>query len=100
MTNSQVYYLDTSALVKRYAREDGSTRVQALCEDEGCAKVIGHIGLVETIAALSKKRRRGELTEDRCAQLVHDFLRDAQNRDYVFVVIDDSVINQAADLAQ
>ena len=100
MTDSQVYYLDTSALVKRYAQEDGSARVQALCEDEGSSKVIGHIGLVETIAALNKKQRQGTLGERNCAQLIKDFLNDTQDNDYIFVAIDDRVINQAADLAQ
>lgn len=49
MTDSQVYYLDTRALVKRYAREDGSDRVRALCEGGDSAKVIGHVGLVEQV---------------------------------------------------
>ena len=101
MTDSNVYYyLDTSARVKRYAQEDGSARVQALCEDGDTAKAIAHIGMVEAVAALHKKQRTGELSEERCIQLVEDFLRDAENLDYVFVSIDERVVNQAVDLAQ
>ncbi len=99
MTDAQVYYLDTSALVKRYAWEDGSDWIQALCEREDRVKAIAHIGVVETVAALNKKRRQGNLSQDDCAEVIGEFLQDTQ-KDYVLVAVGEDVINRAVDLTQ
>lgn len=54
-----VYYLDTSAWVKRYYQEPGSAWLAALLAgpvDVSCAT----LGLVELIATLARKTRAGE----------------------------------------
>ena len=71
------YYLDTSALVKRYAAERGSGWITNLTDP-----VIGHdvwtVRLTgpEMIAALFRKVRTGEITLADAAQAASDFRAD------------------------
>jgi hypothetical protein len=61
----RTFYLDASALVKRYLAETGSTWVESLCRDEANnAIAIARFGLVETAAAFAAKRRGQFITDD------------------------------------
>jgi hypothetical protein len=82
------YFLDTSALVKRYVTsETGSAWVQSLF-DPMLANVVFVAGIspVELCSALSKKVRMGEIgTADRDAMMTAFW---ASAADYVFVDVD------------
>ena len=55
-----VYYLDTSALVKCYAREEGSAWIGALVDPaQGHDLYTVRVTAVEIIAALVRKARAG-----------------------------------------
>jgi uncharacterized protein len=57
-----VYYLDSSAWVKRYVSEIGSAFVTKLFSDNeslGCST----LGLVDITATLARKRKSGDLRE-------------------------------------
>ena len=54
-------YFDTSALVKRYVKEDGSPRARALLRRHRF--VSSSIAPVEAISAFSRRRATGDLTE-------------------------------------
>lgn len=56
------YFLDTSALVKRYHVERGTSSVDALCSDKDVTLVISRLALVELASALALKVRTGELS--------------------------------------
>ena len=59
----RTFYLDASALVKRYLAETGSAWVESVCADEETnAIAIAHFGLVETAAAFAAKQRGGFIT--------------------------------------
>jgi predicted nucleic acid-binding protein len=53
-----VFYLDTSALVKRYVRELGTAWIRALTDpNAGNTIVVAEIGMVEAAAAIAAKHR-------------------------------------------
>ena len=55
---SRAFYLDASALVKRYVTEIGSGWVAALCADADTNTLgIANIGIVEVTAAFAAKRQ-------------------------------------------
>jgi predicted nucleic acid-binding protein len=58
------YFLDTSALVKRYRAEQGTDRIDALFAEPGSLVVISRLGLVEAVSAFAMKVRTRELSLD------------------------------------
>ncbi len=68
-----ILYLDTSALVKRYIRETGSTEVITLIEK---AESVGSVSLtrVEMAAALENTVRQGWVRRENVMQAWQDFL--------------------------
>ena len=91
------HYLDSSALVKRYAEERGTGWVESLCDDVTSAVVMAHIGLVEIAAALAGKRRSGLLAAPQYDQLLDELLLDAQSR-YVLVRVTEFIVDEAIEL--
>lgn len=68
-------FLDTSALAKRYVRESGSDKVQALCEKaDGLA--VSVIYLPEILSTLTRLTREGKLTQGQYVQLKIDVVTD------------------------
>lgn len=76
--------MDSSALVKRYAREAGTGWVLGLFR-----RAAGHIffaariARVETAAAIVRKRRGGHITADAAARALRRMRRDFDTRIYV-----------------
>jgi len=59
-----IYYLDSSALVKRYAAESGSDRVAALVEGDH-KLAISWLAVPETLSAVARRAKGGSIcTED------------------------------------
>lgn len=75
------YYLDTSALVKRYAREQGSAWVRALA-DPDARHALYTIRLTgpELVAALARKARTGEMTGANASDAIRAFRADWDGR--------------------
>ena len=94
-----VHYLDSSALVKRYAAERGTGWVETLCDDPASAVVIAHIGLVEIAAALAGKQRGGYLTSAHYEQLLAELMLDAQSQ-HVLVRVTESIVDEAVELTR
>ena len=58
------FYLDTSALMKRYVEEEGTERVLGLTEDStGVQVVILDITPLEARSALRRRQREGDISE-------------------------------------
>jgi len=58
------YFLDSSALVKRYVEEPGSDRIDALIDSQGDdGVVVSRLATVEVTAALVRRTRRGDLSD-------------------------------------
>jgi len=70
------YFLDTSAIVKRYHREDGSDFIDILFEETDVEFVISDISIIEFYSALSLKVRVGEIDEKNFVSLRKLFSED------------------------
>src|SRR5262245_8951967 len=89
-----VYYLDSSALVKRYVAEGGSCWVRALCLSE--LIVISLLTTAELASALARRTREGRMTSLQRDLLFERFLTDIP--DYEVLELDQPVIRGAARL--
>jgi predicted nucleic acid-binding protein len=69
-----LYYLDSSALVKRYVPERGSAWVEEFCDKNDVA--ISLITVVEMASALGRRAKEGNLTEDQRDQIYRQFVDD------------------------
>jgi len=95
-----VYYLDTSALVKRYAQEPGTAWVLNLTDvaaghDLYTVRVTGP----EMIAALFGKARTGEVSPDEARRSAENFRADWQQQ-YQIVEVTALVADKAMELAE
>lgn len=57
------YFLDTSALAKRYHQESGSEYIDRILEQSGSRSLISHLSIVELESVLAIKTRTGEIDE-------------------------------------
>ena len=55
------YFLDTSALVKRYHLEAGSANVAKILAEPHSTHLISRLGLVEAVSAFALKVREGQI---------------------------------------
>jgi predicted nucleic acid-binding protein len=95
-----IYYVDSSALVKRYVIETGSDWIQGICDPTaGHVIVLAHIGLVEIAAALAAKTRQGVLPVPVRDGLLRDLRRDGRDQ-YWLIDVDQDVIVRAIDLTR
>ncbi len=90
-------YFDSSALVKRYLTEIGTSWVQAWCNDPGQTVAMAEIGLVEVAAAFASKLRGGFITQNAYRDARADLEMDARN-EYVLVTVDRSIVDEAIEL--
>jgi predicted nucleic acid-binding protein len=94
------YYLDSSALVKRYAREAGTAWMIGLFRGAaGHRLYVGRITGVEVAAALTRKRRGGHLTNSEAARALARLRRDLGGRLRI-VEITPTLLTDAIDLAE
>ncbi len=94
-----VFFLDSSAIVKRYVAESGSTWVQALCDDRDSVIILGEITLAEVAAAFSRIVRERRVMPLERQEFLDLFLGDA-DEEYELAPIDRSIIDIAVDLTQ
>ena len=91
------YYLDTSALVKRYVMEVGSGWVNGLYRLPNSFLVTSVISLAETGASLARKRRMGEI-DDETYQHLLQMMRREFGRVHVVMDIERMLVDLAVDL--
>jgi predicted nucleic acid-binding protein len=95
------FYLDASAVVKRYSLESGSAWVEALtASTSGHTTVLSEITLVEVAAALAAKHRApGGLTQKERDEAVALFLSHCHT-EYELIAVNRSIIDRAVTLTQ
>ena len=94
------YYLDSSALVKRYVSEAGSTWVSALFDPALDNEVfIAAITPVEIIAALTRRTRGGSMAPADATSACNLFRSDLRTS-YQIVELTDRLITRAMRLAE
>lgn len=95
------YYIDTSALVKRYVSEAGSNRMENLlsAQDEAGQTVnealFSRVAIVETTAAIARYGREGKLGQKEQASLIAKFFRDVDSRYHLLALTEDMVFSAA-----
>jgi len=95
------YYLDASALVKRYADEPGSRWVRQITDPNPENSILlAEITLAEVSAALAAKHRAtGGITRRQMARVLSRFLQDCDEI-FLLLPVDRPVIDLAVELAQ
>ena len=93
------YYLDASAIVKRYVSELGSAWVQALCSDAENTLIMAEITLAEVASAFARAARSGRISAEERLNYLDLFIGDCAER-YRLVAIERTIIDQAVDLTQ
>jgi uncharacterized protein len=95
-----VYFVDSSALVKRYINETGSQWILNLCDPASNHDiVIAAIAGVEITAAITRRARGGSIDSVDAAALCHQFRVDLET-EYQVIDISDRIIAAAMNLAQ
>lgn len=89
-----IRYFDSSALVKRYVREEGSNRVRRLLRT-GIA-VTARLSLVEIVSALARRGREGDLPASHLRRVVGEIRNDAEQ--LVLVELTEAVAERAREL--
>ena len=93
-----IYFLDTSALVKLYVREQGTDRLLALTErSSGNRFAILGISRVEFRSAVRRRERSGEIPAAIATQLLAAFERHVEGV-FVTQAVTDYVLDQAMTL--
>jgi predicted nucleic acid-binding protein len=94
------YFFDSSAVVKRYVAEPGTTWVSHITTVAGSNPVyIARLTLVEVISAITRKVRGTSLTAALAVKALTDFRNDFLSQ-YAPVELTPRLIERAADLAQ
>ena len=72
-----IYYLDSSALVKRYARESASDRVASLLEGDN-SLAVSWLAVPETLSAVARRAKGGSIGVEELAAVRMQFNQDLQ----------------------
>jgi len=92
------YFLDTSALIKRYHREVGTDRVNALFESEEAILFISDVAIIEFYSAMARKVRMGELTQEGYEQVCDFFLGECDQGLFYIEEVNDVVKGKSVEL--
>ncbi|MBI4673449.1 MAG: type II toxin-antitoxin system VapC family toxin [Chloroflexi bacterium] len=93
------YYLDTSALVKRYIQETGTDWVSNLTHPSvGHDLFLGRLAGPELIAAVTRRARGGHLLAEESTRAIANFRADWQGQ-YNVIEFDETIADLAMTLA-
>ena len=93
-------YFDSSALVKRYVAEVGTSWIMGLCApDTGNALYTVRISAAEIVAALFRRAAMGSLTPSDAQIAVAQFKADLAQH-YQIVEVNESLVSRAMTLAE
>ncbi len=92
------YFVDSSALVKRYVPETGSAWIRALsAQKAGNSLFIARITWVEVLSALARREREGSLTPTDRTLIIQRFRSDLNNQ-YQVIELDAKLAETAGQL--
>ncbi len=93
------FFFDSSALVKRYAQETGTSWVIGITDPQSNNSLyIVRLTVVEVTAALARRRRGNSLTPSDAASALAQFNHDLVNQ-YRIIEISPQLLNTAAGIA-
>jgi predicted nucleic acid-binding protein len=94
------YFLDTSAVVKRYILERGQTWVLSLCDPaQGHDLYLSQAALVEVVAAICRRAREQSISITERDRLINVFRQDGKDS-YNIWPVDTGLYNAAGDLCR
>ncbi len=94
------YFLDSSALVKRYVPETGSAWIRALSvPNSGDLLIIARITWVEVRSAIARREREGSLTPSDRKLIIQRFRSDLNNQ-YQVIELDSTLAERAGQLVE
>ena len=94
---SVIFYLDSSALVKRYAVETGTEWVRALCSEPDHVIAVALIGFVEVAAAVAGKLR-GRIIDQATGDVILTGLKADAATQYLLLDVNQYVVDEAIEL--
>ncbi|MEE3719522.1 type II toxin-antitoxin system VapC family toxin [Tumidithrix elongata RA019] len=95
-----IYFLDSSALVKRYISENGSNWIYNLFEPSlGNQFFIAAITSVEIISAITRRAKSGSINIADAIAIRNQFKKDFQ-AEYQVIEISEKIINSAINMAE
>ena len=89
-------YFDTSAVVKRYVEEPGSTQVRALLRRRDLSS--SAIAPVELVSALCRRRHDGELSESQFAAITRRL--ESDRRQWLLIEAGEPLLRRAETILQ
>jgi uncharacterized protein len=95
-----ICYFDSSAIVKRYARETGTAWVISLLDPAaGNTIYLARITAVEVISAFARRQRGNMLSGPDAAKAIADFRTDLANQ-YRLIELTSALVSRAMTLAE
>lgn len=94
-----IYYLDSSAIVKRYVTETGSVWIRDLCRNSSHAVFISELALPEVGSAFARRYRRGEITDEQRQAFLDTFVSDCEHG-YHLIPVERPTIERSLELTQ
>ncbi len=91
------FYLDSSALVKRYAIETGTGWMRTLCGQPNHVIAIALIGIVEVAAAVAGKLR-GKIIDQATGDVIVTSLKADAATQYSLLDVNQHVVDEAVEL--
>ncbi len=89
------YYLDATALVKRYSPEIGTAKVNDLIAPSNNTIIIGEVASLELYHVLNKKFRLNEITRDDLYTSVYTFELDIHQGIFQFLPLDHQILKNS-----
>jgi len=93
------YYLDTSAMLKRYVNETGSAWLQGLLVPTQTVVTTTQLLIAEVVSALNRRVREGTVTTLDYARLAGRFRDDCRTR-YQLVAVNNAILRIACDMLE
>jgi predicted nucleic acid-binding protein len=93
-----IYFLDSSALIKRYVVEIGSPWIKTLTDSQtGNSLLLVRITWVEVLSAFARRQREGGINAEEVAGLIQHFRSEFNSR-YRVIEVDEALAERAGEL--
>ena len=97
-----IYYLDTSALMKRYVPEEGSDVVRELFEGltDSDALIISQLAILEMNSAATRLLESRQTTQREYQRMLNQFERDIDYYDFTIMPVRNELVISAIDVVR
>jgi predicted nucleic acid-binding protein len=96
---AQFYFLDSSAIVKRYISEPGSRWIKELHDDSNIVLCLAYIAPVEVVSSIGRLARMKQISKRHAHEVTGQFRSDLTN-DYRIIRLRDKMVDHAMNLSE